>query len=482
METTKHGLRRELRLADLVPMQVVLIVWLGWTGFAAKQGSTQIVLWLLAICLFYLPLAAVVMKLSRVMPVEGGVYQWAKAGLSPFAGYMAGWNMTVYCVSAFAVVGPILANGFAYAGGPKTSWMLTNRPLALGLTAAACMIAFAFNVRGLQLAKWWSNTGATLTIATFIVLLSLLIRAWVTHLPSARGSFSLAWPSFSVLTLAVFAKMSIGALSGFDGSGVFSEECRKPENDVARSVLIAAPLIALMYILGTSAVLAYVDPSKVDVAAAVPQVLQAGFGASGLGRALTLIMSVAFNVSFTAAMVIFVGMVARLPMVAGWDGLLPPWWSELHPKFRTPSKAIGAVTASVMLLGILASLGAGNQEAVQVGASAGIGSLCVMYMLLFAVILFGFRARSWRPGVGIRLGALAAFTVAFVSMLFEIIPIGDVVSRSLYAIKVAAVICASNAFGAYLYWRGKRTLELSGRTTEAEIPQGSVPEDAMGES
>src|ERR1700679_2854660 len=115
MQTTNHGLRRELRLRDLVPMQIVLIVWLGWTGFAAKQGPSQLVLWLMAIVLFYLPLAAVVMKLSRSLPVEGGVYQWAKEGLSPFAGYMAAWNLTVYSVSAFAVVGSLLANGFAYA-------------------------------------------------------------------------------------------------------------------------------------------------------------------------------------------------------------------------------------------------------------------------------------------------------------------------------------------------------------------------------
>jgi amino acid transporter len=90
METTKHGFRRELKLRDLVLMQVILIVALQWTGFAAKQGSTQIVLWLLAIVTFYLPLAAVVIKLSRAMPAEGGVYQWVKEGLSPFGGYMAG--------------------------------------------------------------------------------------------------------------------------------------------------------------------------------------------------------------------------------------------------------------------------------------------------------------------------------------------------------------------------------------------------------
>ncbi len=49
MEISKHGLRPELKLRDLVLMQVVLIFSLNWAGFAAKQGSTQVVLWLIAI-------------------------------------------------------------------------------------------------------------------------------------------------------------------------------------------------------------------------------------------------------------------------------------------------------------------------------------------------------------------------------------------------------------------------------------------------
>jgi amino acid transporter len=317
MQPENHGLRRELRLRDLVPMQVVMIVWLGWAGFAAKQGSSQIVLWLLAIFLFYLPLAAVVMKLSRAMPIEGGAYQWVKEGISPFAGYMAAWNLTIYTITAFATIGSFLADGFAYAAGPKGARMLTSRPFALTLTAIACLIAYVFNVRGLHLAKWWSNAGSLLTIAMFLALLCLLIKAWVTSAPLARASFSLAWPGFSILTLSVFAKVAVGALSGFDSSAVFSQECRKPENDVARSVLIAAPLIALMYILGTSAVLTYIPPAKVDVSAAVPQVMQAGLGATALARTLTAIVAGASGFSFLASMVIIVGMVARLPMVAG---------------------------------------------------------------------------------------------------------------------------------------------------------------------
>jgi amino acid transporter len=249
--------------------------------------------------------------------------------------------------------------------------------------------------------------------------------------------------------MSVFAKMAISALSGFDSAGIFAEECRKPENDVGRSVLIAAPLIALMYVLGTSAVLAYITPARVDLAATVPQLFQAAVGDTVLGRVLTFIGIGALNLPFTAAMVVTIGMVARLPMVAGWDGLLPGWWSELHPRFRTPSKAIGVVTGAMFLLGALSLWGAGNQEAIQVSAGAGGGSLCLMYMLLFA--------STRRLALGARLAAASAFLVTFMSLIFQIVPVGDVADSKLFAIKVALTICATNGLGVYLYQRGSRT-------------------------
>lgn len=51
MQTKKHGLRRELKLRDLVMIQVILIVSLTWPAYAAEQGANQLLLWLLAIVL-----------------------------------------------------------------------------------------------------------------------------------------------------------------------------------------------------------------------------------------------------------------------------------------------------------------------------------------------------------------------------------------------------------------------------------------------
>src|SRR3954471_7354844 len=78
--------KKELGLTDLVFTQILFIVGLPWVGVAAKQGTSHVVLWLLAALLFYVPSAFVVIYLNRTMPLEGGLYQWAKLGFNDLVG------------------------------------------------------------------------------------------------------------------------------------------------------------------------------------------------------------------------------------------------------------------------------------------------------------------------------------------------------------------------------------------------------------
>lgn len=105
-------------------------------------------------------------------------------------------------------------------------------------------------------------------------------------------------------------------------------------------------------------------------------------------------------------------------------------------------------------MGSLSLLGARNQEAVQVLAAVGFGSYCIMYILLFGAVVFGFRSSNWRPGVTIRLGALLALLVSALAFLFQLLPIGEVANLWLFAMKVTGAICATSGLGAYFYWRG----------------------------
>src|SRR6476620_223531 len=96
--TQSHDLRRELGLSDLALTQILFVVGLPWVGVAAKQGPSHVVFWLIAMALFYLPSAVVVIHLNRLMPLEGGLYQWAKLGFNDMTGFLLAWNLWLYVI------------------------------------------------------------------------------------------------------------------------------------------------------------------------------------------------------------------------------------------------------------------------------------------------------------------------------------------------------------------------------------------------
>ncbi len=454
-----HGLKRELKLTDLVLLQVLLIVGLTWIGNAAVQGSTHVLLWVAGILLFYVPLGLVVIHLSRAIPLEGGAYQWVKAGISPFAGYMTAWNTSFYTIFTFGTIGPGAINSIAYIAGPRGAWMMDSAPLILATGIFALLGVFAVNVLGLRLGKWLTGGGSLLTVALSLLLLYLLIARSAHGLPPAHPPFSLAMPAFTILTLNVFTKMSLGALSGFESASVFAGECRNPDRDLPLSVMIAAPSIAAMYILGTGAMLSYVPPEKVDLAAPMQQLVHAGFGDTGLGGILTTVMVLALLINTLTGAVAMVGLAARFPMVIGWDGLLPEWSSRLHPRHRTPVHSLAAVTAACIFVAIVSSLGgAGGQEIFQVGTGAAVACLCVEYGFIFAVPLFAGAKLPLKGGMRLRLAAGSGFAVSLLSLPFQIVPLAGVPNRGLFALKVTALILAINAVGAWLYWSGLQRL------------------------
>src|SRR5207253_1756819 len=123
-----------------------------------------------------------------------------------------------------------------------------------------------------------------------------------------------------------------GAFSGFEYVAILAGECKSPVRTIGRSVLIASPIIALMFILGTSSILAFVSPEHVDLIGPIPQVLSIAFQRfnwAGFVAPAVILLLVARQLG---ASTLAVAGSTRLPMVAGWDHLLPQWFSKLHPK------------------------------------------------------------------------------------------------------------------------------------------------------
>jgi hypothetical protein len=109
VEAHSDAFKKELGLRDLVLTQIVFVVGTSWVGTAAKLGPSQTAYWLFAILLFYLPIAAVIIYLNRIMPLEGGLYQWAKLGFNEFTGFIVAWNLWLPGISVMAGTGLVIA-------------------------------------------------------------------------------------------------------------------------------------------------------------------------------------------------------------------------------------------------------------------------------------------------------------------------------------------------------------------------------------
>ena len=183
-------------------------------------------------------------------------------------------------------------------------------------------------------------------------------------------------------------------MGGFEYVAIHAGEARDPVRVIGRSVLIAAPIIALMFILGTSSVLALIPQDQIDLIAPIPQILSVGFGPLGAVAGIASLTIVAMlSIRLAQSSVMFGGN-TRLPMVAGWDNLLPAWFTKLHDRYRTPVNSILFVGAATLFMGIVGLIGVGKQEAFQLLWNASGMFYAITYLVMFAIPLFGLEHRA----------------------------------------------------------------------------------------
>lgn len=444
--------KKELGLTDLVLTQILFIVGLSWVGAAAKLGPSHTVFWLLAIVLFYIPSAVVVIYLNRLMPLEGGLYQWAKLGFNEFIGFLVAWNLWLYVIVLTSEIGLQVATYLSYALGPRAAWLASSKWF---IVTSSCVVIGALvlvSTLGLGVGKWVHNAGAVMMLVIFAALILLpLLNVWRGAIPGYQP-VPLAMPAFTLFSLNILGKLGFGALGGFEYVAILAGECRDPVRTIGRSVLIAAPIIATMFILGTSSVLAFLTPDQIDLIGPIPQVLSIGARPFGIAAAVVpvailMVMCMRLaqaSVNFTAN--------ARLPMVAGWDHLLPQWFTRLHPVRKTPVNSILFVGAMMLGVGLAGVTGVGEQEAYQLLQSGAVIFYGSTYLVMFAIPIIGLRGVEPRPPLWLRVAAVSGFLMTLLNLALSIFPIVAVKSQASFSLKVGAVAIVANLAGAAFFW------------------------------
>ena len=456
VEARSAGLRKELGLIDLVLMQILYVVGSGWVGTAAKLGSAHTVFWLLAISFYYLPQAAVVIYLSRLMPIEGGVYQWATIGLGKFAGFMVAWNLWAYAVLIMATFGVTIATNASYlltgaAGSLSQLWWYT--PI---VSTVALLFVTAISILGLGIGRWVQDVGGAAHVLTFVALLIVPLIAIGHGRSVSYHPLDVTAPAVTSYSLNIFGKMALGALSGFEYVAIMAGESRSPGRTISRSVLLAAPVIALMFIFGTNSVIALVPRDRIDLVSPIPQALSIGFAGMGIAQLIVPALILLLLLRQVGVVTMLFNGNTRLPLVAGWDNLLPDWFTRLHPRFRTPVNSILFVSAITIALSLAGQAGVGVQEAFQVLENAAGIFYALTYLALFAIPIFGVANLARRPSGLLRIGAACGFAVTLLYSTLSVFPIIDVASWQLFAAKIIVVIVGANLLGVAIYNAGQR--------------------------
>ena len=449
-------LHKELSVRDLAFAQILFIVGLQWVGVAAKLGPSHVIFWLIAVALFYLPSAAVAVWLTRAMPLEGGLYQWVKLGFNEFFGFIVAWNLWLFSILNMTNVGLQLTQYLGYILGPRVAGVMAmNWVIAI---AAALIIGglVAITTLGLQVGKWVHTFGGILMMAIFALIIAV---PWLNVANGTLAEFhplQTSVPVISLLSLNLLGKMGFGAFAGFEYVAIHAGECRDPVRSLTRATAIAAPIVVLMFILGTSSVVGMIPNDQIDLIAPIPQLLSVGFGPLGAAAAIVpLTLSAMIAIRFAQASVNFAGS-TRLPMVAGWDSLLPAWFTRLDERYKTPRNSILFVGAATFVLSTLGLIGVGKQEAFQLlWNSAGI-FYGLTYLAMFAVPLFGLKRAQVVAPWWVKLCAVSGLLMTGLYVTLSVLPIIPVGSRTLFAAKIIGLIVVTNLIGLALYRSGRR--------------------------
>jgi amino acid transporter len=310
-------------------------------------------------------------------------------------------------------------------------------------------------VRGLNLGKWIHNVGGIAMLLAFTLLILSPLWVWLHGIPVQYDPVELHLPPTDLASLALLGQV-LFASSGLEYIAIMAGETEGAEKAIGRSVLLATPIILSMFVLGTAAVVSVHGVHvgvPINYVAPIPQTLTLSFGGNSALLAKLAILLLQIRI-LGAASLLFTG-ATRLPMTAGWDHLIPAWFTRLHPRFSTPTNSIYVTGIVIIALLGLASAGVHAAEAFGVLNDASSQFYALAYLAMFLIPICGapsIKSRLPRWTALISAGGVCA--ILFILVL-NTYPFVDVASPGVFAVKIVGAILLVNA-GGFAFYRSRQ--------------------------
>jgi glutamate:GABA antiporter len=418
-----------------------------------------VVVWVIACAAFYVPLGVCVVELSSRYPEEGGPYVWSKRVFGEFAGFMTGWTYWVCNLPYFpALLYFAAANALFVGDGAWRS--LAGSPTYFVIAALLGLaLAAGLNIVGLDVGRWLHNVGAVAQWVPALVLVAMGGVAVATGRVATELTAASLVPGTRLKDVALWSAFAF-SLSGLEAASILSGEIKDVRRSLPRALLVAAPTIAVLYMLTTVSVLLAIPTSQTTDLEGVVQAIAVVSARAGLG----------WLVPVVAALVV-VGCVGqagawfaaggRLPFVAGIDRRLPAAFGRVHPRWGTPHVALATQAVVAAAFVFLGQAGTGVKGAYDILVNMSIISYFIPYVFMFAALI---KVQGEPAGAAVvrvpggRRAALAAGVVGLATTVLSIglaaLPPDDEPNKPLAVAKIVGLTLVLVAGGVVVYGTG----------------------------
>lgn len=369
LDVNKNQLKRVLGPYQLILFGIGAIVGAGLfsiTGIAAAEHAGPAILLSFMIAAIGCAFAGLCYsELASMIPIAGSAYTYAYITMGELVAWLIGWTLileyaigaatvsiswSAYLVSFLHDCGITLP--IALIASPWHPTLLLDGTLATGIINLPALliiiIASCILIMGIKNSAYFNALIVSLKIGVILVFISVGMQYidfgnYTPFIPENEGSFGqFGWSGvFRAAGIIFFAYI------GFDSVSTASQETINPQRNMPIGILGSLAICTVLYVLFAFVMLGLVSYTRLGVAAPVALAIdQTPY------PWLSWAVKLAILAGFTSVILVLLLGQSRIFYAMAHDGLLPPFFARVHPKWKTPW---GASLVLVPLVGLVSA-------------------------------------------------------------------------------------------------------------------------------
>ncbi len=385
---SEKGLKRTLSAGALIALGIGAIIGAGLfslTGIAAAEhaGPAVTLSFVLAAtgCAFA---GLCYAEFASMIPVAGSAYTYSYATMGEFMAWIIGWDLVLEYALGAATVGVSWSGYFnkllhqygyempVYLSKSFAEGGFINLPAVIIVSLLSLLL-----IRGTQESAKLNNFLVILKVAVVIIFIAL---GWqfinpanhVPFIPENTGIYG----QFGISGIAAGAALVFFAFIGFDAVSTAAQEAKNPQKGMPIGILGSLAICTILYVL-FSFVMTGLVPYEVFKNDASPAAT--AFKVTGYGFLQTSLI-IAILAGYTSVILVLLMGQSRVFYSMSKDGLLPRFFGEIHPKFRTPWKT------NLFFL-VFVSIFAGFVPVTDLGHMVSIGTLLAFTLVCIGIMV-----------------------------------------------------------------------------------------------